>query len=209
MPEKVLPLLSVPEQEQLNWCWAATTVGIMNFYNPPTREEPDHRQCAVVGRRLGQDVCGATRGNTIPEEFNVQSGLTLPLHEAGHHVVTFANQLSFDEITAEIDAGRPVCVRVVWERGFGGGHFAVIAGYSRNCPDTDTGSDQMTVEDVLVEDSLFGRSLHTFASFRRFYQTQLQNEDGSEVREGRWTHSYYTRPKPTEDPQPASGGASV
>lgn len=193
MPEKFLTL-SVPQQEQLNWCWAATTVGIAHYYDPGSALT----QCDVVQRKLDRTDCCVPENTSTPPECNVQSGLTLPLDEEGLHEVTYANRLSFDEIIAELEECRPVAVRVVWERGFGGGHFAVIAGYVRDESTTVSG-DAAAVADVFVEDSYFGNSLHTYESFRRFYQTELQNEDSSQIQEGRWTHSYLMRPHPAHE----------
>ncbi|MEL6412014.1 MAG: papain-like cysteine protease family protein [Pseudomonadota bacterium] len=181
--------MTVPQQEQLNWCWAATTVGVSRFLNPVPTGTDNLEQGEVVNRRLNLTLCCVGPGDPVSSECNVQSGLTLPLFEAGLHQVTYANKLEFDEIKSEIDAGRPVCVRIVWELGFGQGHFAVIVGYIF---DPDAG-----IADLVLEDSYFRRSIHTYDSFRQFYGAQVQTDTGFKAQEGAWTHSYYTK-LPTE-----------
>ena len=185
MSEKKLKL-NVPFQQQLNWCWAATTVGVNHSYNP----QSGLTQCAVVNRRLDlMEDCCVGNNRAVAAACNVQSGLTLPLYEVGHHRVTYANKLSFVEIVSEIENDRPVCVRVVWEQGFGGGHFAVIAGYIKVA---DVG-----ISDVIIEDSYHGLSVHTFEAFRRYYRTTVQTPEGDELpQEGFWTHSFYTQCQP-------------
>lgn len=184
--------MKVPPQKQTNWCWAATTVGVSQGYVPPVAPDTGVKQCEVVNRRLGVGHCC-----NQPDGCNVQSGLTLPLFEAGHHCVTYANKLTFDEIVAEIEAERPVCARVVWESGFGDGHFVVIFGFIK-AEDEVVGK----IEDVIVADSIYGVSIHTFEAFRKFYRTTVQTDEGAETHEGVWTHSYYTRPAvPEADPE--------
>lgn len=174
--------LKVPLQEQANWCWAATTVAVADYY---AGGSAGLAQCDVVNRRLGRgDCCG---GGSLPAPCDVQSGLTLPLFEAKHHEMTFANRLDFATIEQEIDEGRPVCARVVWEEGFGQGHFVVIHGVIRD--------EENNITDVFVDDSAHGPSVHTYEAFRRFYRVPVQNQVGDDIQEGLWTHSYFTRDK--------------
>ncbi|MDW3221411.1 MAG: papain-like cysteine protease family protein [Paracoccaceae bacterium] len=182
--------MTVPEQEQANWCWAATTVGISDYYNPPMTPEDAIKQCDVVNRRLKRSDCCFDGASDLRWQCNVQSGLTLPLFELGHHVVTYANQLDFETIASEVAQGRPVCCRVVWEEGFGEGHFVVIVGVIH---DSEGG-----ITDVVVEDSFYGRSIQTYGAFRRFYRVPLQNGVGDDIGEGLWTHSYFTQKSEVE-----------
>ncbi|MEP1354229.1 MAG: papain-like cysteine protease family protein [Tateyamaria sp.] len=176
--------LTVPVQQRENWCWAATTVGVNHFYDP----QSGRTQCDVVNRRLGRDDCCVSNNGPLPAACNAQSGLTLPLYEACHHRVTYANQLSFTEVVAEIENDRPVCVRVVWYQGLGDGHFLVITGYIKG--------ESGEIADVMVEDSYHGPSIHTFEAFQRFYRTTVQTPEGQELpQDGRWTHSYCTQPQ--------------
>lgn len=177
--------MTVPQQEHPNWCWAATTVAIAHFYNPPTDPKDEIKQCDVVNRRLKRCDCCVDQKDDLPWQCNVQSGLTLPLFEEGHHVVTYANQLDFETIESEVNQDRPVCCRVVWEEGFGEGHFVVIVGVIRDEDEHFT--------DVVVEDSIHRRSVHTYEAFRRFYRVPVQTDVGDDPAEGLWTHSYFTQ----------------
>lgn len=177
----------VPLQEQQNWCWAATTAGVHNFVYSKT-DPNDVKKCEVANRMLDlTDCCNLTNGQT-PIECNVQSGLTLPLFEYDCHKTTFANKVDFDNIMAEIDNDLPLCVRVVWQQGFGEGHFAVIVGYIFD-------DEKRTISDVIIEDSAYQRSIQTYASFKEFYRTILMTPEGVEVQEGFWTHSYFIAPQ--------------
>jgi hypothetical protein len=61
----------------------------------------------------------------VPERLEDALGITRTLSQALGGVI-----LSFDEIRQEIDAGRPVCVRIGWQPNEAYGHFVVIRGYS-------------------------------------------------------------------------------
>ena len=75
---------------------------------------------------------------------------------------------SFQAVDDEIDAGRPLGIRVAWSGG--GAHFLVVIGYLEG--DTNY---------VAVDDPIYGKSDLTYATLETAYQ-------GS----GAWTHSYYT-----------------
>jgi eukaryotic-like serine/threonine-protein kinase len=60
-----------------------------------------------------------------PERLEDALGITRTLSQA-----LAASSCLFDEIRQEIDAGRPVCVRIGWQPNEAYGHFVVIRGYS-------------------------------------------------------------------------------
>ncbi len=188
MADKALTL-TVPNQAQLNWCWAATTAGVHNYVFSKAVD-----QCDVVNHMLGHNDCCDYKTGDLPYGCDVQSGLTLPLYEYDCHKTTYANKIDFDEIIAEIEKGFPVCVRVVWEQGFGEGHFAVIVGYISDKADGG-------ISDVVINDSYYGPSIQTFASFKQFYRTLLMTPEGDKVNEGVWTHTYFVAPAAKAKPK--------
>lgn len=165
--------ITVDIQRADNWCWAATTAAVRNHFVAWRNELT---QCAVAGRRLGRDCCGAGAANC-----DVQSGLTLPLHEQHCFGRTIVGQIAFAEIAAEVAAGRPVCARVVWDEGRGDGHFVVIDGVSE------------ATGEIALEDSFHGPLVTTFDAFRRGYVRTLHQDGKPFLQSALWTHTYLTR----------------
>jgi Papain-like cysteine protease AvrRpt2 len=153
--------LGVQRQLQTQWCWAAVSTSIAHYFGAT-----DWTQCAVVSEELDEDSCcrnGSSKACNRPWK----------LDRALDRVDAFRRKEQgipddLDEVRREIDAGRPVGIRIGW-RG-GGGHFVVIEGY-RN--------DEYG---VAIEDPWHGASDVPLAHLSGRYQ-------GS----GAWTHTYYTR----------------
>jgi hypothetical protein len=80
-----------------------------------------------------------------------------------------ANAASFQSVDNEIDAARPLGIRVAWSGG--GAHFLAVIGYLEDSQNY-----------VAVDDPIYGKSDLT-------YDTLTTSYHGS----GSWTHSYYTR----------------
>lgn len=111
-------MFAMQTQLQSNWCWCATTVTVSNFYGDALA------QCAFANSHLGRsDCCGAGAAGPC----NVQSDLVSPLRLAGHLNTWKASAPTFTDIRTEIDAGRPVTLRIQWSGG--GGHFIAATGY--------------------------------------------------------------------------------
>jgi len=105
-------------QQQSNWCWCATTVTVSNFYGD------NLTQCGFANSHLSRnDCCGA--GASGP--CNVQSDLVSPLQRAGHFASWRTGTPTFDDVRTQVDAGRPVTLRIQWNGG--GGHFIAAVGY--------------------------------------------------------------------------------
>jgi papain like cysteine protease AvrRpt2 len=149
---------AVQHQLQTQWCWAAVTVSVAGFYRIP-----GWTQCRIVNDRLGRANC-CTDGSS--DACNQPGFLDKALSRVGNLGGFSAGALSLQQIQTEIDAGRPIGVRIGWTTG--GGHFIAVAGYS----------DQNIVD---VQDPWFGPSAVDYNAFRLRYH-------GS----GRWTHSYRT-----------------
>ncbi len=153
-------------QEQSNWCWAAVATGVSHFYG-----RSHWSQCGVANATLGRfDCCGT--GAADQQKCNRPYYLEGALQTTGHLFDTEARPLTFVEVEAEIDNGRPVGCRVGWRDGTG--HFLVLVGYY-------TGpSGQVYIE---IDDPIFSTSRSAFDEFASLYQGG-----------GDWTHSYLTEP---------------
>jgi hypothetical protein len=149
-------------QTQSNWCWAANSTSVSHFYWPLS----PWTQCGVAGAELSRTDCC---NSPVPQPCNVPWYLDRALTRT-QNFVSVTGPVSFSTVRAEIDAGRPVGVRIGWAGG--GGHFPCIYGYS-----TFHGQDYFD-----IDDPIWGKSHLTVADFSTHYQGT-----------GTWTHTYFTK----------------
>jgi hypothetical protein len=148
-------------QEQTNWCWAAVATSTAGFYESNT----GGAQCELVNAELGLATCCASGSDA---DCNVAWYLEDALQHVDHLRDFSGNKATWDTVTAEIDAGRALGVRIAWEGG--GGHFVIVAGYDSNG------------EMLEIRDPWWGDSSVAYDSFPDTYQGR-----------GSWTHSYRTQ----------------
>jgi hypothetical protein len=116
---RTLPV-EIPHQEADWWCWCAVAVGVDAYY----REGAPMVQCEAAARVLrNPDACLDRDSDAV----NCMVGLEEALAEFGNFA-RMAGPASFKEMKDEIDAGRPVGVRVEFTD-FAIGHFLVVRGY--------------------------------------------------------------------------------
>jgi hypothetical protein len=149
-------------QQQANWCWAAVATSVSHYYEASST----WTQCEVANGELGRTDCCADGAST---SCNVYGTLNTSLSRVGHLDHMDSSVASFQTVDNEIDAGRPLGIRVAWSGG--GAHFLAIIGYLEDNPNY-----------VAVDDSIYGKSDLTYDTLRTSYQ-------GS----GSWTHTYYTK----------------
>lgn len=153
--------LSVPHQLEDNWCWAATSDGVAHYYDSASTET----QCAIANATLGRsDCCGSGAGGACNTPYYLDQALTA----VGHYDHHTGGAAAFQSVDDEIDAKRPLCVRIGWSGG--GGHFVAIGGYR-----------ELPQQYVHVEDPWYGPSDIAYTTLATDYQ-------GS----GTWTDSYWT-----------------
>jgi hypothetical protein len=155
--------LSVPLQEQNNWCWAATSDGIAHYYDSSST----WTQCEIANTTLGRTDCCAGGASGA---CNVPYYLGNALSTVAHFDHWESGAAAFQVVDDEIDAKRPLCVRIGWSGG--GGHFIAIGGYR------DIGGGQH----VHVEDPWYGPSDLAYATLVSAYQST-----------GSWTDTYWTK----------------
>jgi len=142
--------LSVPHQEQDNWCWAATSSGVSHFYDPAS----PWTQCAIANSDLARtDCCGS--GASGP--CNVYGFLDKALTTVGHFDHMAQVVADFQTVDQEIDSRRPLGVRVAWSGG--GAHFVAIGGYR-----------ELPTQYVHVEDPWYGPSDVAYTTVVSGYQ---------------------------------------
>jgi len=159
---------TIPRQEQSNWCWSATSLGVHQYYDRTNGT----RQCEAANRILGRtDACS----NPVPAAANVPWFLDKALDSFGNlNGSIVSGTLIYTAVKAEIDGGRPLGTRIGWAGG--GGHFMVIEGYR------DGGA--AATREVAIHDPIYGESQYAYDSYRTAYLGTAGNN---------WTHSYKTR----------------
>ena len=154
--------LTVQAQLQSQWCWAACSTSVSHFYDSGST----WRQCDVANAQLGRSDCCGVGGSSACDVYGF---LDDALRRVGHFNRVAAAAADFGAGRKEVDAGRPLCLRVAWSGG--GAHFLALIGYLAE----DVGY-------VTVDDPIYGKSDVACDILKTSYQ-------GS----GSWTHSYYTK----------------
>ena len=160
--------LAIPKQEKSLWCWVAVGSGVADFYQV---EVPT--QCRTASRVLGRpDSACCQSGDKVCNQLGY-------LHKTLAH---FECCVDYDEgalaperIESELQASRPIGVRVKWRRGSARnmGHFVALAGIK-------TGRETV---DVIVMDPAEGTT--SVVSHHA-----LESDYGPDG--GSWTHSFFT-----------------
>ena len=149
-------------QEHDQWCWAAVSTSIALYFGG----EADWKQCTVVNEELRLDSCCADGGS---DACNRWWYLDRALRRTGNFErMHDGAPADIEDVFGQIDARRPVGLRIGW-RG-GGGHFIAIEGYRGDG------------NAVAVEDPWYGTSDVDVATLRTAYHGT-----------GTWTHVYYTK----------------
>jgi hypothetical protein len=143
----------VQTQEQSFWCWAAVSSSVDAFFAGTRR----FAQCEVAQRLSGTECCN--RQNAGSPVCNRARNLDDAFANIGRDVDFVETPLSFVRVKGEIDAGRPVCARIVWRKG--GAHFVAIFGYRES---------KRGRQFVLVSDPLFADSIVRYQTFLTDYQ---------------------------------------
>jgi peptidase C39-like protein len=157
------------QEEQDNWCWAAVAASVGDYYAAQETWE----QCEVANLELLRDDCC---GDGAAGPCNVYGYLASALNRV-HCLQNWqiAVRVAFAVVVGEINAGRPVCVRVAW-RG-GGAHFVVITGYDDPDPN---------VARVLIQDPYFQHQDIAWSDFLNVYRPV-------NTQPGDWTDTYLTQ----------------
>lgn len=159
--QKQLPF-TMQAQTQSNWCWAATAVSVSRYF----WRWSTWTQCRVANAELALNGCC---GSPVPSPCNVPWYLDRSLTRT-QNFVSITGAVGFEQVRAEINAGRPVGARIGWSGG--GGHFMVIYGYSM------IGGGEF----LDIDDPIYGKSHIPVSEFATSYQ-------GS----GSWTHTYFLK----------------
>ncbi|HWF07380.1 MAG TPA: papain-like cysteine protease family protein [Bryobacteraceae bacterium] len=161
-----MPIKMTPQQEP-NWCWAAVASAVRTFFSPaaPTTQCSIANPVLVGEGQIGEVVnCCANAG---------QCDKPALLEDALNAVNSLKQKatgfLAFAAVEAELNAGRPIGVRIQWSDG--GGHFILIDGFRV----FSSGAQQ-----VHVADPFYGPCYMLHSALVNNY-----------LNDGVWTHTYF------------------
>lgn len=122
--------LNCPKQIGTEWCWAAITEGILRFHG----EVIDQFQ--IASRFLNRSTCGS--GTIVRDICNQPKSLALCLsHNRISPNETPVNALNLSQIKQTLQANRPVCLRIEYNRidpvtNQRRAHFLLVCGFTDN-----------------------------------------------------------------------------
>ena len=147
-------------QCESEWCWAAVSTSVDHYFQPGSTLT----QCEIASQVMLEDCCTKPRN----EAEMLQDAL-----DAVGRLGTIMGRLTFEQLQAEINAKRPVCVRIAW---FGGSaHYVALSGY-------DVLSSGVRTVDVA--DPFYPDSTEDFDLFPSAYHGG-----------GEWTATFFTKQK--------------
>lgn len=126
-------------QDLSNWCWAATSVSVVAYYE----HRAPMRQCEYATSKVGWNCCppGSDGGpNDVLWALDDALGNRL--------AAAVPRPLRFEEIVDEIAARRPICCHLT----IGAGHFNVIVGYDGDTREIDIADPLYGSHDNLAYD---------------------------------------------------------
>lgn len=130
-------------QEHSEWCWAASSASILTWLGTPVRS------CDVVNAvRNITYACGnttfawadAAANGPIEALYGPAPSVSALMGNYGHPGTGRASALTFAQVQAEINAGRPFFVNWAWSTG--GAHILAGVGW-----DTTSGEEEMIIMD--------------------------------------------------------------
>jgi hypothetical protein len=165
MSELILGFV-MEEQTENNWCWAATTKAVSDFYTPGSPIS----QCDVAGRVKLTDCCRNPSGSPCNEYAFLSDALqkTMNFEDFKTGVITWS------KIRDEISAGKIVCAYIRWDNSTAG-HYVAVYG---------VGGIGERTKWVYVRDPDGEDKPMTYARFKT-YEGQ-----------GRWLNTYFTNKPP-------------
>jgi hypothetical protein len=150
--------LAIAATRPSEWCWAATAAAIASFYAQRSGAGEQPTACQVATQCLFTQCCPepVDRADPRNRKYALDGALRAVHHLANEPI---PGPLDFQRIVREIDAERPVCCHIAWNRHDpDDGHFNAIVGYDiRN-------------QDIDISDCLFQDQTLPYEVFAKAYQ---------------------------------------
>jgi len=168
----------IEQQEQALWCWAAVSDSADHYFDTASTL----KQCIVAKAVLGRDCCGN------PPACNQAMKLQDALSSIGRLAKPpSSGPPSFNKLKNELNALRPVAVRIAW---FGGGaHFVLICGFKV----LRSGVTKLEIADPFYGDVVNGTYFGIWEIDSNLFPQAYQ--DG-----GNWDATYFLQAKSGDNP---------
>jgi hypothetical protein len=149
-------------QCESEWCWAAVSTSVDHYFQPSSTLT----QCEIASQVMLEDCC-------LKPRLHDEAEMLQDALDAVGRLGATKGRLTFEQLQAEINAKRPVCVRIAW---FGGSaHYVALSGYEV------LSSGVRTVD---VADPFYPDSTEDFDLFPSTYHGG-----------GEWTATFFTKQK--------------
>lgn len=153
-------------QEESEWCWAAVALSVVKYFQNASQPQT---QCAIASKVLhSQQCCLPDKNNICNQPVKLGDALGAKGIGALRQAGEIPRPLRFEEVQRELDAHRPICIRIGWDGG--GAHAVVITGYQV----LEGGIRHVDVADPMYPDCTID------------YEELTNAYHG----DGQWTHSY-------------------
>src|SRR4051812_21191403 len=159
------------QQTQLFWCWAAVSSSVADLYGSKGWSQCDIATAEFASHHWA--CCGADGSDQ--DKCDQAWHLDRALERVGHLDRRTHTTTSFADLQAEVNAGRPLCCRIVWADPLAGAHFTAVTEWS-----VKNGTNY-----VSLQDPVYGPVSTTYANLCTAYQSP-----GDE-----WSDSYFTTAK--------------
>jgi Papain-like cysteine protease AvrRpt2 len=159
------------QQEQTNWCWAATAASVAAYYDVNT---PWFNQCALANDQLpgAYNCCNSSASLNCNQTWYVTSAL----QRVGRLDQVQSGSASLGTLQEKIAQRRPVVAVIRWSDGKQ--HFPLISGWFQVIVSLIPFVQEIW---LTIEDPYYGTVVLSYDRFRTAYQ-------GS----GQWVYTCYT-----------------
>ena len=160
--------LPFQRQTQDNWCWAAVSSSVSDYYDPST----PYTQCSLASTVFKANCCANAPAPQCDQPYQLDKALQI----TGNLNQSYTRNFVSDEIKSEIDDGHLIAAGIEWKNE-NVGHALTIFGYSY---DPDSNSYY-----VYISDPAYGKQYIKLMTLCENYHAA-----------GQWTDSYTTNAKP-------------
>ncbi|HFJ9426503.1 papain-like cysteine protease family protein [Bacillus cereus] len=145
--------LSVPNilQERSNWCWAGTSVSVLNYFGKTPSQDQYVRY-----------VKGGSYNNPATSR-EIQYGLS----GYGVSSAISSGAKSYDWFKRQINSNQPMIALIMWQNGANIGHFLVLDGFYKGT----NGTDYITYMDPWYGDH-YNHNFSTFHNNNNFWWSE-------------------------------------
>ena len=126
IPKDLSPAITLVQQDQTNWCWAACTMMVANFYGVA-----GYTQCKLANMFFGQSTC-CQSGDSDVCNLGLEINQIAAVYSNMAIVCNYINgPVTLDVLNTQVNLqGNPVEISVAWSGS--GSHVVIISGVDAN-----------------------------------------------------------------------------